>query len=131
MRVSYEDAPDVFDIVTNIVNTLRLTHIDLSRIKCMRSRGSRSEAIARIHGLPRIWQKALEIKPYYVIEVLSEKFDNLPYEGKIKVLLHELLHIPKTFSGGLRSHGRYVNSSLVDKLYREYISRRIGDKKLS
>lgn len=48
-------------------------------------------------------------------QTLAEEFEL--GEGKIKVLLHELMHIPKTFSGGLRPHGRYTSKRTIDKLY--------------
>lgn len=56
----------------------------------------------------------------YVIETLSENYDHLPIDDKIRVLIHELLHIPSRFSGGLRPHGKFVNRRLVNKLYREF-----------
>jgi len=33
----------------------------------------------------------------------------------------KILHIPYKFSGGLRAHGRKVNSREVNKLYKKYI----------
>ena len=47
------------------------------KLLAIRSYGSKSRAIARIWAFPTIWQEALGIKPHYVIEVLSEKFDKL------------------------------------------------------
>ena len=72
--------------------------------------------------MPKIFQKALNIKPAYVIEVLSKHFDRLDDDAKKKVLIHELLHIPKNFSGSLlphRSRNRYLGS-VVNKLFKEY-----------
>ena len=40
------------------------------------------------------------------IEVLSEKFDRLNKLEQDKILLHELAHIPKNFSGSLLPHIR-------------------------
>lgn len=111
--------------VEKIVKDLSWKHIDTRRIFCFRSFGSKSKARARIWSLPRIWQKAVNLKPAYVIEVLSENFDNLAYEEKVKVLIHELLHIPKTFSGSLLPHKtRYkkIDNRSVDKIYK-YLKR--------
>lgn len=86
----------------------------------MRSNGSRARAYARIWGLSRIFQITAGYKPTYVIEVLSKHFDQLNEKEKIKVLIHELLHIPKTFSGALKSHrGRYhrIGKREVDELF--------------
>ncbi|RLE93902.1 MAG: metallopeptidase [Thermoprotei archaeon] len=121
MRVKYYEAEDVKKMLKDIVETLGLYYIDLSRVRCVRSKGSRTYAYARIHGLPRIWQHALKIKAHYIIEVISENFDALPKEEKIKVLIHELLHIPRSFSGGLRPHKRYIEDDIVEKLYRKYL----------
>ncbi len=60
----------------------------------------------------------------YIIEVIGEKYDRLDMVGKVKIIIHELLHIPKRFSGGLRPHGKYVNNRIVNKLLKIYLSRR-------
>ena len=103
------------------------THVDSSKITFYRSYGSSSRAYARIWGLPRIWQQALKIKPHYIIEIISEHFDKLSDEDKTKTLIHELLHIPKKFSGSLVPHegNRHynVNRRIVDKIYDNYYSR--------
>ncbi|RLE59068.1 MAG: metallopeptidase [Thermoprotei archaeon] len=123
-RLKLEQAPDVRKMVYDIVVTLNMDWIDIERIGVLRSKGSKSTAIARIYGLPRVFQTAFKLEPLYVIEVISERFDKLNQEDQIKVLIHELLHIPKSFSGGLRAHGKYVNHRIISKLYREYLKRK-------
>lgn len=104
-------------IIMDIVNRLNMTHIDPERVVCVTSRGTKSRnIIARCHVLPRIMQKALSVDSHYVIELVSEKYSKLSDEEKIKTLIHELLHIPKSFGGGFRHHD-YVTRRTVDRLY--------------
>jgi len=75
--------------------------------------------------MPKIFQRALDIKPAYVIEVLSKYYDKLDDDSKKKVLIHELLHIPRNFSGALlphRSRHRHLQAE-VNKLFKEYKSK--------
>jgi len=105
MAIKYEHAPDIKRWIMELVETNGFTNINAERIYCFRSKGSSSESIlARIWSFPKIWQMALYMEPRYVIEVLSERFDALPHHKKEEVLIHELKHIPKKFSGGLRKH---------------------------
>ncbi|MEM4271988.1 MAG: putative metallopeptidase [candidate division WOR-3 bacterium] len=118
-----ERAPDVQVMLDDILNRLDLAHVINSRIICMRSFGAKARAYARIWSLPEIWRNALEINPFYVIEVLHENFDRLNEEEKTKVLIHELLHIPKKFSGGLVPHthkGGRIDHRAVNVLYEKY-----------
>lgn len=92
-----------------------LAHIDSSRVYCVASMGSRSRAVARIHGLSRAWA-VVGVGPAYLIEVVSEAFNRLGPRDKLRVIIHELLHIPKTFSGALRPHGRHVNEAEVSRI---------------
>jgi predicted metallopeptidase len=118
MVIRYFRAPDLEVTVSEIVGCVGLTHVDLSRVVVLRSRGSRaSRTLARIHGLPRIWQLALGLKPRYIIEVISEQFDRLSQEEKEKTLIHELLHIPKGFGGGFKHHGNWVDRRRVERMY--------------
>ncbi len=104
--------------VKEILRKLRMTHIDETRLTCLRSKGSGSRRIiARCHGLSRIWQLALDKRPHYLIEVLSERFDTLSPEDQTKVLIHEILHIPHSFGGGFRSHRPYVTRAKVQRMY--------------
>ena len=123
-RVIYKKAKDVESLVRDIVKTLGFNHINLENVKCVRSFNSKSLAIARIYGLPKVFQVAFNLKPLYVIEVLSEKFDRLSYIEKVRVLIHELLHIPKNFSGSLLPHKNYVEEKRVNELLREYLNKK-------
>ncbi|MEW6363506.1 MAG: putative metallopeptidase [Acidobacteriota bacterium] len=124
MPVDWMAAPDISEQIDEIVRRLGFVNVDCSRIVCFRSRGSVSRAQARIWGLSRVWQQALRVPAYYVIEVLSERFDKLSPEERTKVLIHELLHIPKNFSGSLLPHrgrtGR-IDSRRVERLYRRML----------
>lgn len=110
-------APDISSELKRIVVRLDLTHVKPDNIVSFRSFGSSSRAIARIWSLPRIWQIALKKEAHYCIEVISERFDKLSVPEKEKVLIHELLHIPKNFSGSLLPHrgrGRRIDRKTVD-----------------
>ncbi len=120
--MKFEEAPDIKRMVEKIVGALGM-NADTERLFCMRSRGSRGRSIARIWPMPRIWQKALGIKAHYVIEVISERFDSQSIDEKERTLIHELMHIPKSFSGGLVPHscfGRRIDRRAVEKLFSEY-----------
>ena len=93
-----------------------MEHIDTNKITCLRSKGSKTRAYARIWEFPRIWQLALNQQPHYIIEIVSNRFDKLSEEEKEKVLIHELMHIPKNFSGSLRHHGDKVSKHLDHKI---------------
>lgn len=115
-------------MLSELVPVLEMDYINLERIKTFRSTGSKAYARARIWAFPRIWQQALELPPHYVIEVISEKFDYLGDDDKKRVLIHELMHIPKNFSGALVSHrGRYhaINHRTVERRFEEYLKNRV------
>jgi len=120
--IQYVPAEDIDLRVKEIVRKLKMTHIDETRVVCLRSKGSGSRrVIARCHGLPRIMQVGLAQKPHYIIEILSERFDQLSSKDQTKVLIHELLHIPHCFGGGFRSHRPYVTRAKVQKVYDEFM----------
>jgi predicted metallopeptidase len=118
MRLRYESAPDVAELLSRIVDELRFSYIPKNSLYCFRSYGSKAgHVLARVHSLPRIWQQALGEQPRYAVEVLSEQYDSLSTEQKEKILIHELLHIPRSFGGGFRHHKDWVTRKRVESLY--------------
>lgn len=105
-KVEWTKAPDVKKRVLHLIKTLDLSWVKPGRLFFVRSSNSSSYAYARIWGLAKVWQMALKSQPSYIIEVLSERFDPLKDIEKDKVLLHELAHIPRNFSGSLLPHIR-------------------------
>lgn len=119
----FESAVDVKEMIAEILRRVQFAHVQFENLYFVRSQSSRARAYARIWGLSRIFQATAGFPPTYVIEVISEHFDKLSHEEQIKVLLHELLHIPKTFSGSLKSHkGRYhrIDDHEVEGLFSMY-----------
>lgn len=119
--MDWQLAPELQLRVKKLAKALKYSHIDPKRVIVFRSYGSKSRARARIWSLPRIWQKALKVESHYCLEVLSEKFDRLSKEDQDRILIHELLHIPKTFSGALLSHRgrkRRIDNRTVEKVYK-------------
>lgn len=120
--MEWEEANDIHKDLSHIIRHIELPHIDLTRIYCYRTSGSKVKAYARTWSFPKIFQRALDVKPAYVIEVLSQHYDKLDDDKKKKVLIHELLHIPKNFSGALLPHktrSRNLNT-LANQLFKEY-----------
>jgi predicted metallopeptidase len=113
-------APDIQERLARISSGVGFNHLEVKRIICFRSFGAKSKAHARIWSFPKIWQIALKIKSHYAIEVISERFEKLDQESQDKILIHELLHIPKNFSGALlhhRNRSYRINSKTIDRVY--------------
>jgi len=123
--VAYEPAPDIQQRMVAMVEALGMAHVDPSRVVCVRSWGSQGRFLARIWPLERVWQLALGVPAHYVIEVKGEAFAPMSQRGRDETLLHELLHIPRTFSGSLRMHrhpGGRIDARAVRKLYERWES---------
>lgn len=124
--MKYEDAPDLKERMLEIVQTLGMDHIDLQRVECLRSFGSSSRrTIARCHALGKLMQRAMKTKAFYAIEFL-ERFDRMEKKEQDKVIIHELMHIPKTFGGGFRQHD-FVCERNVDLMYEKFVSLKTGN----
>jgi predicted metallopeptidase len=121
-KLGWEKANDVKKDISKILKVLDFPYVKPSRIFCYRTQGSKSRSYARIWSFPKIFQDALELEPAYVVEVLAKHYDRLNDDEKIKVLIHELLHIPRNFSGALVPHvtrSRHLGRT-ANTLFNEY-----------
>lgn len=121
MGIRYERAEDIQKIFEEIARML-FPHVKTNDVVCLRSYGSTSRGtIARCHALGKAMQIALNRKGFYLIEVISERFDRMPEEDRIKTIIHEIMHIPKSFGGGFKHHD-FVCRKNIDKMYEKYIN---------
>ena len=117
--MKYEYAPDI-QLKAEEISKMLFPHIDMTRMKCFRSYGSSSRGtIARCHALGKLMQEAIGIRAVYALEFISERFDKLGKEEQIKIIIHELMHIPKTFGGGFKHHD-WVCEKNVNLHYKTY-----------
>ena len=123
--MKYESAPDIQKIVEEL-SLLLFPHIKLDRVKCFRSFGTSSKGtIARCHALGKLMQKAIGVKAHYAIEFISERFDRLSEDEKTKVIIHELMHIPKSFGGGFKHHD-WVCEKNIELFHKKFIAMKNG-----
>ncbi len=105
-----------------IAEILEFQHIVLERIACVESKGTKTKrVIARIHTLGKVMQLGMQQRPFYVIELITERFGEQSREDKAKTIIHELLHIPHGFGGGFRHHKPYVNHKTVDTAFKKLL----------
>jgi predicted metallopeptidase len=118
--MKYEEAPDLKERMNDVIRTLGMNHIDAERVGCLRSFGSSTRGtIARCHALGKVMQKAMGTKAFYAIEFL-ERFDKLSKHDQDKVIIHELMHVPKTFGGGFRQHD-FVCEDNIERLHTKFM----------
>jgi predicted metallopeptidase len=118
--IRYEGAPDIQARFEDIVRTLNLGYIDLEKVVCLRSYGSSARRIiARCHGMSKVLQIAMQIKAFYVLEFITERFDKLDSKEQEETIIHELMHIPKNFGGGFRHHD-HVSEENVQSMLKRY-----------
>ncbi len=117
--MKYEKAEDLKKRAEEIVKKMGWNHIDVNNVGFLRSFGSSSRGtIARCHAMGKAMQLALDRKGFYLLEFISERFDKMSKEDQTRVILHELMHIPKTFGGGFIHHNK-VNDRTVEKVYQD------------
>jgi len=118
--MKYLFSPELQEKAEDISKSI-FPHIKIEHIKCFRSQGSKSRGtIARCHALGKVMQKALGREAFYVLEFISERFDKLPEEEKTKTIIHELMHVPKSFGGGFKHHD-FVNHRNIKNMYEQYL----------
>lgn len=121
MVIKYHAAPDIQKIAEEIVGMLEWNHVHLEHVAFLRSTGSKARmTIARCHALGKAMQVGMgRKKGFYLVEVISEKFDRLSAEEQVRVIIHELMHIPKSFGGGFIHHDK-VHEKSVEQVYNHY-----------
>lgn len=123
LQYTLEPAPDIEKIARKLIKSLSFDYVDPDRLVFMRSVGATSRARARIWSFPKIWQMALKKPAYYIIEVLSQHFDHLSEDDRTRIIIHELMHIPKNFSGALVPHRgihKRIDNRTVETMFRMY-----------
>ncbi len=99
------------DAVSALIVDLNMSHISPGSVRVVRS-DSEARVLARIWGVNRVLQAGLDVGPTYVIELVEANFNRLDCNEKIKTVIHELTHIPSTFSGYVRPHNRWFHRDL-------------------
>lgn len=120
--MKYQLAPEIKKQIEILVDRLGFSHVKPQNVHCIRSLDAKTRAIARIWGMSRLFKEVAGIEAHYIIEVNAKRFDKMNDRDKMKTLIHELMHIPKTFSGALLSHrGKYhrINDREVEKILKE------------
>ncbi len=118
MKYFYSEQWTLF--AREVSRSLGLGYVELDRVSVLKSTGSKSRrTIARIHTIGKVMQAGMQQKPFYTIELISEQFDRRSEEEKVKTIIHELLHIPKSFGGGFRNHKHHVNRLTIDEAYKK------------
>ena len=121
--MKYEYAPDIQQKMEDFSKVL-FPHVKIERVKCFRSHGSSSRnTIARCHTIGKLMQKAMDVKAFYALEFLSKRFDKLSEEDQDKTIIHELMHIPKTFGGGFRQHD-FVCDKNINQYYKIFMAKK-------
>ena len=101
--MKYALAPEI-KTDCGLVKELKFDHVKTSQIHCIRSLRRKDPRICPHLGMSRLFKEVAGLEPNYIIEVIAKRFDKLSEREKMKTLIHELMHIPKTFSGALLSH---------------------------
>ena len=123
--MKYEYSLDWTIRTRDLAKALGLSHVDTERVSVIVSQGSKSRrTIARIHTMGKAMQMGLQQKPFYTIELISEKFFRQSSDDQTKTLIHELLHIPASFGGGFRHHKTHVNHHTVEKEFSKIVSQK-------
>ena len=102
--VEYKEADDIKERAVFFANKLGLTWLDFERIHFYRYY-SKTNTMAKVSGFSKVLQlPKSHIAPYYVIVFNTCHFNESKTRQELdNTIIHELLHIPKTFSGEFSS----------------------------
>ncbi|HLC79098.1 MAG TPA: putative metallopeptidase [archaeon] len=118
--MKYELDPKWTQTAHTIATSLGYKWVNPERLTVVRSWGSKTRrTIARIHCIGKVMMLGMgHKKSFYVIELISEKFDKQPMRDQVETIIHELMHIPKTFGGGFRHHDHVCSRNVKIELER-------------
>jgi predicted metallopeptidase len=106
------------------ISKLLFPHVKIERVKCFRSYGSSTKTtIARCHTMGKLMQLAVGVDAHYALEFLMPQFEKQSKEEQIKTVIHELMHIPKSFGGGFRHHD-WVCEKNINLMYNTYMAKK-------
>src|SRR3989344_4937873 len=128
--MKYEYAPDIQQKMKDFSRVL-FPHVKIERVKCFRSYGSSARGVyARCHTIGKLMQQAMGVKAFYTLEFLYPRFEKLSNEEQEKTIIHELMHIPKTFGGGFRQHD-FVCDKNINQFYKILKAREKNSENIS
>lgn len=113
----YTEAEDLKERAKFLAEKHKLIWLDFDRIHFYRY-FSNTQTAAKCSGFSKVLRlPKSHLQPYYVI-VFNEKHfnDKLSQLEKDKTIIHELLHIPKNFSGEFSSMGHRKVYKLANEL---------------
>ena len=107
-----------------IAVAIGFSHVKADRIAVIVGQGSKTRRIvARVHALPKAMQLGMNQRySFYTIELIEKHFSKESPDEKIRTIIHELMHIPKSFGGGFRGHKGHITKDSVERLYRQYVA---------
>lgn len=124
--MKYDPAPDIKEQIDALADALEMHHVIKENVHCIRSYDAKTRAYARIWGMAKLFKDVVGLTPHYIIEVNDKKFKKLSDRERMKTLVHELMHIPKTFSGALLSHRgphHAINDCEVERLLKTKVKK--------
>lgn len=127
MQLKY-DYSESLQVLAEDISRRLFPYILTSRIKCLRSEGAKSHVFARCHVLSSMMCVAMSCKPLYVFEFVREKFDKLVTEKKVKVVISQLMNIPKSFNG--KFNNIKISREMVEIAYEKYLECRKNDSRI-
>src|SRR3989344_3459021 len=103
-----------------VAESLGYKYVIPEKLSVVRSWGSKTKrTIARIHCIGKVMMLGMnQRKSFYVIELISEKFDKQSEKDQMETIIHELMHIPKTFGGGFRQHDHVCSQNVKAEMER-------------
>ena len=121
MVVEYKEADDIRQRALFLASKHGLNWLDFDRIHFYRYY-CKTNTMAKCSGFSKVLQLPKQhIGPYYVLTFNEYHFNSTKTQQEIdNTIIHELLHIPKTFSGEFSSMAHKNVHKLANILSKQY-----------